>query len=295
MKHKIFIYFLVITLSFSLLCCDKQPFNPDFEDDDVLLIDSEPAWCSDGSMIVYSHMDSLSIVSGLYIINADGTDCRQLCSGFCESPAWSFDNKWISFSQNGHIWKIKPSGDSLTQITSDGKCFFSSWSPQGYDIIFDALYTKFKFYGIWLYENDNYNMNSPIKYDSLQGDIRMPEWGSINRIFYVRYSPAFFSTEIFYSDQNGENEVQLTYNNATNYYPRYSNDNRLLFTTISKDSSIPSICIIDSIGNNLKLVLKNAFSGDWSPDCKKIVYTDSKSGRLYIVDLSDKYSSRLTY
>ncbi len=59
----------------------------------------------------------------------DGTS-RKITDQVCYSPEWN-TNDWISFTaQDRHIWKIRSSGDSLTQLTEeDGFQNHAKWNP----------------------------------------------------------------------------------------------------------------------------------------------------------------------
>ncbi len=117
-----------------------------------------PYWSPDGKQIVYSFPvgDALE----LFIINADGTDERQLTKfgggTICTPAAWSPDGKWISFRQTDErywsnpermkliyatkpadkrpVWVIRPNGEDATlieplhyQMAIDGSR--ASWKP----------------------------------------------------------------------------------------------------------------------------------------------------------------------
>jgi len=53
-------------------------------------------------------------------------------------PDWSSQN-WIIFSGNdANLWKIKPNGDSLIQLSNSGNDFFAKWSPNGERYVFNG-------------------------------------------------------------------------------------------------------------------------------------------------------------
>jgi hypothetical protein len=77
-----------------------------------------PAVSPDGTRIVYSVW-----LNGIWTMNVDGGDVRQLTSGDDGNPSWSPDGTRIAFSStragNYEIYVMTADGDELTRITSD--------------------------------------------------------------------------------------------------------------------------------------------------------------------------------
>jgi Tol biopolymer transport system component len=70
----------------------------------------------------------------LFVAPADGSSLRQLVGdgAINRVPRWSPDGKWIAFFSNrsglNQIWKIRPDGSDLQQVTREGGTF-AAWSP----------------------------------------------------------------------------------------------------------------------------------------------------------------------
>jgi eukaryotic-like serine/threonine-protein kinase len=76
----------------------------------------------------------------VFVMRSDGTDLRQLTSDHHRDrgATWTPDGEWIGFysSRSGsyQVWKIRPDGSELTQVTDVPKDLlpnFPSWSPDG--------------------------------------------------------------------------------------------------------------------------------------------------------------------
>ena len=216
-----------------------------------------PRWNNNRLRSWYTTIES----NGIYLIDTNRTNNKILYSGpGAYSPTWSPDGEWIAFSDNGQIFKIKVNGDSLTQLTNSGNNFFPSWSYDGKWITFDS--NKDSPNGmnfIWKMDVNGIE-KTRIAYDPEKGEIRMPSWTINNRIIHIRYLPNVFSSEIFIMDEDGANPERLTFNYATDYYPRYSNTNEeFVFTSqpfgnptnISKSSTVTSILVNNAYSQDI--------------------------------------------
>ena len=127
--------------------------------------DGGPWWSPDGKRIVYraNHPESPDDIAkyrdllaqrlvrpnkmDLWIMNADGTDQRQITHLGAASfgPSWTPDGRWIIFSSNHHtdpklgnfdLFVIRPDGSGLEQVTTantfDG---FPMFSPDGRKLV----------------------------------------------------------------------------------------------------------------------------------------------------------------
>lgn len=265
---------------------------------DFSLIDYEPAWSPDGEWIAFMHGDTIPEKRGLYLISPAGNAIKQIGQGIFENLSWSPDGQWIAFSRNAQIWKMKTNGDSLEQLTFEGRNFFPTWSPDGQWIAFDAfIENQTSLYAIWRIEYDG-NNKAVVAYSPNEAAIRMPHWNG-NTIVHIRYLKGIFSSEIFSMDSNGEEVKRLTHNEATDYYPKLSVNNRIAFSSQSRNEPYFQIWTMDADGSNLKQLTdtQTYYNSDWSPDGKHIVYTDSRreNGRLWVMDENGGNKRQLTF
>jgi DNA-binding SARP family transcriptional activator len=74
------------------------------------------SWSPDGEQIVFNAGPSSAATpredQKLYIVDADGSDLRQITSDDASDvePVWSPDGQWIAFNRNGELWIIRPDG-----------------------------------------------------------------------------------------------------------------------------------------------------------------------------------------
>ena len=117
-----------------------------------------PAWSPDGRRLVFEvHNSSTGEPAGrraLFVINADGTEQRQLTPWSLNGsdPDWSPDGKLILFrsvpgrEQHGNLYTVNADGSSLTELTrypSPKAVFAGSFSPDGKWITFSRFITSY--------------------------------------------------------------------------------------------------------------------------------------------------------
>jgi Tol biopolymer transport system component len=82
------------------------------------LMPSAPSWSPDGTQLVFNTVHS---ERALYVVNADGSDLRQIVAQG-DSSHWSPTGNRIVFDAsiagNADIWAVDPDGANLTQLTT---------------------------------------------------------------------------------------------------------------------------------------------------------------------------------
>lgn len=110
-------------------------------------ITEDPAPSPDGNLVAFQSWDA----THLYVMTAGGGNVINLteltnpgCPGDCpieEDPSFSPDSQWIAFasqsSGSGEIWRIRPDGSGLQQLTNLFGAFEPWWSPGGNRLSFE--------------------------------------------------------------------------------------------------------------------------------------------------------------
>jgi TolB protein len=108
---------------------------------DTPKLNVSPDWSPDGNRIAFESMRDNQ--REIYVMNSDGAGPTRLTfSDNNYGPKWSPNGNWIVFSSSDGIWKVKPNGASLTQLTTNADPLtfdvHPQWSPDGRNVIFDS-------------------------------------------------------------------------------------------------------------------------------------------------------------
>jgi TolB protein len=280
----IFLFFIFTSCSDDEVVNNQEPPPPS----GISLVDYEPAWSPDGHTIAYFHIDTSSSTTGIFLIDTNGTNKRQLVSGYCGSPDFSSDGNWVVF-HSGQIYKIKINGDSLTQLTNGENSFYPALSSNGEQIIYDysnGSINKINFTG----EN--------LRILCVCG--RMANWSPNNKnIVLISYANNYTPSEIYYMDSSGNNLTRITYNNNWDRYPKISPDGTNILFTQQREASVNfQLFTVNIDGSGIQRITDTqGYSGDYSPDGQKIVYCDSSpgNGRLWIMNKDGTNKRQLTF
>lgn len=101
-----------------------------------------PTWSKDGKHLACSRYGGGGVGSGVWIINADGSDHKRIDSGW--GAQWSPDGTSIAYTKSGGIWVYDvPTGQSHERLPRGEHPFASiyynmSWSPDSRRLAFMA-------------------------------------------------------------------------------------------------------------------------------------------------------------
>ncbi|RYC12224.1 TolB family protein [Ciceribacter ferrooxidans] len=158
-------------------------------------------WSPDGRQFAYCGIRDDEF--GIYTISIDGGEERELIrgGGHNDGPDYSPDGQWIYFNSDRsglmQIWKIRPDGTGVTQVTDDG---FANWfphpAPKGDALIFLSYgadvegHPRDKHVSIRRMDIATGETETLIEFFGGQGSLNVPSWSPDGDAFaYVRYFP----------------------------------------------------------------------------------------------------------
>lgn len=243
------------------------------------------AWSPSGEQmaVCYNGSDT-TIKHGIYLVDTVSWQTTELFvpgnySTFA-SVNWSPDGEWLLFSYRAQLYKIKPDGDSLTQLTFTSRQFHSDWAESDTLIVYRISLGDSS--GVWVMRTDGSQKKSVIRHGS------SPSFGAGDSILYIEYtdSPSkrahLAILNIPDSSHRSVHNFTVDQPYAVYRYPQFSRVRQGLVWSIDWN-----IWTIDMDGrNHRRLTSAGGDNPDWSPDGERIVYTKptEKGGSLWIMN-----------
>jgi TolB protein len=233
-------------------------------------------WSPDGRQLVFAAQPAGAPTYQLWIMNADGSNQRQLLNdpdGYDQEPSFSPDGSQIVFTRfnavfQGAIYRIQGDGTGLTALADfspDGDIsdFDPVYSPDGQTIAFDSILRGGLIYAVFLMNPDGSHIR-PVSPAWLEG--QMPDWSPDGEkmIFSTRtlYPPNTVTRQIWAmtTDADDAGLEQIT-------FPGLSNDigpvwspqgDAIAFERDSADGSTSSIYVKSLDGSGEQMVFQGA-------------------------------------
>lgn len=215
-----------------------------------------PAFNSDASKIAYAGLSSFSLGTGIFIMNADGTNRTQLIHLSTADNvrpqtlhlSFSFDGSKIVFAtevdyplnaQKFNIYSMNSDGSNLTRLTSSGQNETPSYSPDGSKIVFYSASEILTDGGIFVMNADGTN---PVRLTNFAG-------------LFPKFTPDgskivfMLDADIWIMNADGTNPVNLTNHPAIDNEPTISPDGtRIAFSSYRDGNS--EIYVMNIDGSN---------------------------------------------
>jgi len=229
----------------------------------------------------------ISSTSGIWVVNPDGSDRRQLTVGRYEerywNPAWSPDGTQIAFVKiiprgqwSPEIWLMNADGSNQRRLTQPGVGSWPkpAWSPDGARIAFTGEIGSL------------YVMNADGSNQTVIGEGWSPSWSPDGSKLVVTDAGGMY---ILNADGSGRTPLALPRNLSTDYDwgPVWSPDgSRIAFARSVNcdccgDCDSTTIWAVNPNGTNLTRVCDmEDYGHNWSPDGTKIVFASPANHSL---------------
>lgn len=260
------------------------------------IISSYPHSSPDGTRIVF-HSNRTGQYQ-VFVMNADGSGLRQLTNepSGAQTPKWSPDGTKIVYAseQNGNtdVWVMRADGTGKIRITDfAGDDGHPHWSADGQRIIFNSARTTPDLSAEWSRQwhevfsvrldgtdlRQHTRCRSVCTYPSFSPDGKKIAYRKVVDVPGFRWdlSNAERNSEVFVSDLDGSNEINLSSNAAYDGWPAWSPDSKLIAFTSNRTGpqNVGQVFSVASDGTGLRQVTRGPWSytqPSWSPDGKRI-------------------------
>lgn len=244
----------------------RLTYNSDNSTDEIPPESDFPAWSPDNTTIAFRIFSfGPAISSGLYLIDADGTNQRPLTHGYAEHPTWSPDGNRIAFiSQNPSTFKfdvyvVDADGNNQTNLTNDDEQDnYPAWSPDGSKIAFMRVVPGGTF-DIFTINPDGSGLTNLTQTTQTERD---PAWSPDgSKIVYTRNS------QIFVMNADGSNPSPLL-GNPVGKQPTWSPDGTKIIFVSGAGGESGELYIMNADGSDPRpltnapaAAFKEAYSG----------------------------------
>jgi Tol biopolymer transport system component len=262
-----------------------------------------PLDASGGGVIAY--VSESSNVPGIQIMNADGTDQRRLTDDYHLNPSWSPDGRQIVFQNNGGgpgtILTVDVLSGEVTIVTDLNSLASSpgspDWSPDG-----NSFAVTYNYY-IYTMNTSGGAFKKLIDHPKgNDGDAGLfsPDWSADGQRLAFALDQDYNNSnfEIFISDADGSNLVQLTSHEEHDREPSWSPDGTKITFQSYRDGNW-DIFTMNADGSNIQNITNTPdreWNPAWSPDGARIAFQSDRDGNweIYVMNTDGTDVQRLT-
>jgi TolB protein len=255
-----------------------------------------PFWSPDGDRIVFLSFDADSGNTNIQMMNADGSEKKQLTSNtsadiYVSNP-WSPDGQKLLFisdiSGTYDLWSMSPDGSGKNQLTTGAHIVPWLHGPAGYGAAWSPQGDRIAYISCW-YENEDIR------------DITTDEQG--NEFEIVNFSKIHREADIWVMNADGgEKQRRTTSGNARQPAWRPHGDEIAYIFYRPEGNEIRIMQDDGSEKRRLTSAGENVGTFDWSPDGNSITYnaialaTNSTqfSSALWIINADGDHNQQLT-
>ena len=244
----------------------------------------EPAWSPDGRQIAFSRWRDDGNGNNIYVMNADGSDIKQLTSNpeSDGNPTWSPDGKQIAFDRSilekkdGQwqrkrlaIYVVDADGSNVRPLLEDKtEPCYPTWSPDSSKIAYNCYHVDS--WSVLVMDADGDGENREIIHGG-----HAPDWSPDgDKIVFVRFRNRM---DIYVINSDGANLKRLTQPGPQRYWcPKWSPDGTKI---VFADKDKWDIYVMDADGSNVQ-ALTNSEKWDQFPDWTAYSYGVEPTGKL---------------
>ena len=238
----------------------------------------------------------------IYIINADGSDVRQLTtadSGFT-GASWSPDGRRIVYnscpdhSSICNIFAVNDDG-SFPTFLSGNHDLWPSWSPDGSKIAF-ASPRDSSDRDIYVMDVDGGDITRVF---DTEGTDFVPSWSPDGKqIIFASHRNR--NTDVYVMELDGGKQTKITGALSSDRAPAWSPDGTKIAYVSFREDLDPEIYLMNSDGSGIRRLTRSSGQDNnpsWSPDGRMLVFEserDEDTLEIYTMNADDSNLQRLT-
>ena len=285
----------------------------------------ELAWGPTGK-IIFGHSlpgDTDADSAGYWLMNADGTEIKPFLfyerDGLFYDPDWSPDGQWLALNKDGQIFKMRATGEDLTQLTFGApKKYDPAWSPDGQWIVFYIQDGPRDQWGIWKVSATGTGLTRLAYQDSVNAGMH-PDWSVQGKIVFTGGPDAIHNEPALMIMKDTGGLASILFNPAKFGYTSSGGSNampsrsqfspdgtKVVFMTGVTERHLVQVWVVNANGSGTRrLTSDGGVYPTWSPDSQRIAYVKYAwlpensvppgYGQIWVMDADGRNKRQLTH